>query len=344
MSLHMSLISDIEACAKNKCILVVGDFFLDKYIYTRDVDVGVSLYSGGPAYMIEKTITSPGAAGTVAKNLSNLGIGSIYAVGFRGDDGDGFTLEKDLHRLGIDTDNLFVSKNIDTPCYTMIMRDSGSGFVEYGEASVQNLHKTVLEDETKLISAINDLVESKHPDAIVFLDQLDLEDCGVITRKVRRHISYLTNRYPEMLIYIDSRKHISDVNEKAIRKCNEYEFMKAYSIEERLLPAVCVGLSQNTSAPVIVTLGKNGTIAGVNGAMLLSSSCPLTGKVDTRGAGDAFTSGYISAKLANVSEEQSLFFGNVVASCCVSQVATTGTVTMDTVRSALEKESSYKER
>lgn len=344
MSLHMSLISDIEACAKKKCILVVGDFFLDKYIYTRDADAGVSLYSGGPAYVIKKTKTSPGAAGTVAKNLANLGIGTVYAVGFRGDDGDGFTLEKELLQLGINTDNLFVSQSIDTPCYTMIMRDSGNGFVEYGEASVQNLHKTVLEDEIKLISAINDLVESKHPDAIIFLDQLDSEDCGVITRKVRRHISYLTSQHPEMLIYIDSRKHISDVDEKAIRKCNEYEFIRAYSIEERLLPAVCAGVSQNTSAPVIVTLGKTGTIAGVNGAILLSSSFPLTGEIDTRGAGDAFTSGYISAKLANVSEEQSLFFGNVVASCCVSQVATTGTITMDTVRSAIERDSCCKER
>lgn len=344
MSFRMSLISDIEACAKQKCILVVGDFFLDKYIYTRDADAGVSLYSGGPAYVIEKTRTSPGAAGTVAKNLANLGIGTIYAVGFRGDDGDGFALEKDLHQLGINTDNLFISQSASTPCYTMIMRDRGNGFVEYGEASVQNFHKTTHEDEDKLISVIDVLVESKHPDAIVFLDQLDSEDCGVVTSKVRHHISYLTSNYPDMLIYIDSRKHISDVDEKAIRKCNEYEFMRAYSIEERLLPAFCAGVSQNSSSPVIVTLGKFGTMAGINGDILLSSSSSLTGETDTRGAGDAFTSGYISAKLANASEELSLFFGNVVASCCVSQVATTGTITMDTVRSAIERESCYKER
>ena len=90
--------------------------FIDKInVYINDSDTGVSLYTGKPAYVIQTTRTSPGAAGTVAKNFADLGIGTIYAVGYRGDDGDGFTLEHDLRNLGINTDKLFVLEHFNTP-------------------------------------------------------------------------------------------------------------------------------------------------------------------------------------------------------------------------------------
>lgn len=338
----LNVCKNVNSSNASKKVVVVGDYFLDKYVYMKDSDTGASLYTGKPAYVIRATRTSPGAAGTVAKNLANLGIGTIYAVGYRGDDGDGFDLEHDLRKLGINTDNLFVLEHFSTPSYTMIMRDSGNGYVEDGEASVQNFQHTSVCDEEKLISAIDDLVESEKPDAIIFLDQLDSVDCGVVTHHMRQHIAILADKYPDLLIYIDSRKHIADVDNRAIRKCNENEFMRAFSACKRLLPVVCADLSRNSSAPVIVTLGEAGTIAGIGGKLFGTPAICLHNEIDSRGAGDAFTSGYISAKLAGISEERSLIFGNIVASCCVSQIATTGHITVEEIRSLLEKKACLK--
>lgn len=214
----LDICKNIDSSNVGKKVVVVGDYFLDKYVYMKDSDTGKSLYTGKPTYVIRATRTSPGAAGTVAKNLANLGIGSIYAVGYRGDDGDGFNLEHDLRKLGINTDNLFVLEHFSTPSYTMIMRDCGNGYVEDGEASVQNFQRTSVCDEEKLILAIDDLVELEKPDAIIFLDQLDSVDCGVVTHRMRQHIAVLADKYPELLIYIDSRKHIADVDKHIKRK------------------------------------------------------------------------------------------------------------------------------
>ena len=223
----LNVCKNISSSNASKKVVVVGDYFLDKYVYMKDSETGASLYTGKPAYVIRTTRTSPGAAGTVAKNLANLEIGTVYAVGYRGYDGDGFTLEHDLQKLGIDTDKLFVLEHFSTPSYTMIMRDSGNGYVEDGEASVQNYQCTGIAEEDRLISAIDDLVESEKPDAIIFLDQLDSVDCGVITHRMRQHIAVLADNYPNLLIYIDSRKHIADVDNRAIRKCNENEFTRS---------------------------------------------------------------------------------------------------------------------
>lgn len=339
----LNVCKNVNSSNASKKVVVIGDYFLDKYVYMKDSDTGASLYTGKPAYVIRATRTSPGAAGTVAKNLANLGIGTVYAIGYRGNDGEGFTLEQDLRRLGINADKLFVLEHFSTPSYTMIMRDSGNGYVEEGEASVQNVQRTDIFEEDRLISAIDDLVESERPDAIIFLDQLDSEDCGVVTHRMRQHIAVLANKYPELLIYIDSRKHIADVDNRAIRKCNENEFMKAFSVRKRLLPVVCAELSRTSCAPVIITLGESGMIAGIGGELLGAPAMCHHSETDSRGAGDAFTSGYISAKLAGISEESSLIFGNIVASCCVSQIATTGHITVEEIRSLLKKSMS-KER
>ena len=87
--------SNLNLEYKNKKVVVVGDYFLDRFIYFNDADTKVSIYNNGPAYSINKVVLSPGAAGTVAKNLSLLGV-QVFAVGFCGMDGDGFELKNKL--------------------------------------------------------------------------------------------------------------------------------------------------------------------------------------------------------------------------------------------------------
>lgn len=80
----LNVCKNISSSNASKKVVVVGDYFLDKYVYMKDSETGASLYTGKPAYVIRTTRTSPGAAGTVAKNLANLEIGTVYAVGYVG--------------------------------------------------------------------------------------------------------------------------------------------------------------------------------------------------------------------------------------------------------------------
>ena len=69
-------------------ILVVGDFFLDKYLIIDPSRAEPSLETGLEAHQVVETRCSPGAAGTVTSNLRALGVRTI-AIGGIGDHPDG---------------------------------------------------------------------------------------------------------------------------------------------------------------------------------------------------------------------------------------------------------------
>ena len=77
---------------------VVGDFFLDSY---RECDPALdekSLETGKTCYQVIGYRRQPGAAGNVAANLYALGVGAVEAVGYCGDDGEGYELRRAMRR------------------------------------------------------------------------------------------------------------------------------------------------------------------------------------------------------------------------------------------------------
>lgn len=58
----------------------------------------------------------------------------------------------------------------------------------------------------------------------------------------------------------------------------------------------------------------------------------VTGPIDIVGAGDAATSGIVSALLAGANELEAAALGNLVASITVQQIGTTGTASPEQVR------------
>ena len=55
-----------------------------------------SIETGLPVYNVVEVRRQPGAAGTILNNLVALGVGEIHAVGFCGDDGEGYELRRAL--------------------------------------------------------------------------------------------------------------------------------------------------------------------------------------------------------------------------------------------------------
>ena len=89
----------VEGFRKLK-VLVIGDFFLDKY-YIYDPRIGEpSLETGIIPIVITEYEPSPGAAGNVARNVAMLGA-HVITLGIIGDDEEGKTLLRCLEKLGI---------------------------------------------------------------------------------------------------------------------------------------------------------------------------------------------------------------------------------------------------
>ena len=78
---------------------VVGDFFLDSYLECDPALDEKSLETGKTCYQVIGYRRQPGAAGNVAANLRALGVGAVEAVGYYGDDGEGYELRRAMRRL-----------------------------------------------------------------------------------------------------------------------------------------------------------------------------------------------------------------------------------------------------
>src|SRR6476620_4119780 len=77
-------------------IAVVGDFCLDRYLLIDPTKEETSIETGLPVYNVVEVRSQPGAAGTILNNLVALGVGEILAVGYCGDDGEGYELRRAL--------------------------------------------------------------------------------------------------------------------------------------------------------------------------------------------------------------------------------------------------------
>ena len=80
-------------------IAVVGDFFLDRYLDIDPAKNETSIETGLTVHNVVEVRSQPGAAGTILNNLVALEIGEIHAVGFCGDDGEGYELRRALAAL-----------------------------------------------------------------------------------------------------------------------------------------------------------------------------------------------------------------------------------------------------
>ena len=165
-------------------IAVIGDFFLDKYLDVDPALVELSVETGRPAHQVVGIRCSPGAAGTIVCNLAALGAGQLHAVGFAGDDGEGFDLRKQLTQLGCSTDHLHVAADRHTPTY-LKPRDSNtvSLAAEHSRYDTKNRTGTPVRLEHAVVASLDQLLSDT--DAVIVLDQVEEPDCGVVTEQVR---------------------------------------------------------------------------------------------------------------------------------------------------------------
>ena len=308
-------------------IAVVGDFFLDKYLDVDPVLVEPSVETGKPAHQVVNVRCRPGAAGTVVSNLAALGVGQLHAIGFIGDDGEGFELARELTRIGCLTEHLHVVADRHTPTY-LKPRDASTTSLdaEHSRYDTKNRESATESIEKAIIRSLDVLLPDV--DAVVVLDQVTEPDCGVVTAAVRGALSERARARPDLVFWADSRQRIHAFSHMII-KPNQFE---AVGIEDPLpgqeveldrLHEAALTLRERNYAPVVITRGELGMLAS-DPQWTLVPGVKIEGPIDPTGAGDSVTAGTVLALCAGAELPEAALVGNLVASITVQQIATTG--------------------
>jgi len=309
-------------------IAVIGDFFLDRYLDIDPALEELSVETGKPAHQVARVRCFPGAAGTVVSNLAALGAGHLHAIGFTGDDGQGFDLRKALHALGCSTDHLHSTAERYTPTYLKPRDMTRPGLDgEHSRYDTKNRRTTPEDLQQKIIQSLGSMLDEI--DAVIILDQVEANDCGVITASVREAICQLAVETPRLLFWADSRRRIR-LFRHVIIKPNQFE---AIGNENPLpgdevvlddLVSAAKELRVKTAAPIFITRGEAGMLVS-DPDWTIVPTVRVTGEIDPTGAGDSATAGAVLALCAGADHAEAAVVGNLVASITVQQLATTGT-------------------
>jgi len=301
-------------------ILVLGDFFLDRYLMIDPAIAETSIETGLEAHQVVEIRNSPGAAGTVTNNLRALGVGNVLALGFTGDDGHGFDLERGLTETGVDTSYLISTPVRMTPTYTKPIQTSTGK--EMSRLDVKNRTATPVNLEQQIGDQLRSLYDQV--DGIVVLDQVQETDCGVVTSSVRKTLSELASQNDRPIL-ADSRSHI-DTFENVILKPNEHELTRL-TTDASDPESAASQLANKTQRPVILTRGPDGIVASDGTDNWSVDGIPVSDPIDIVGAGDSVSASVASALAAGAALPDAALLGVLSSSITIQKIGTTGTAT-----------------
>jgi len=320
-------------------VLVVGDFFLDRYLIIDRRLSEVSLETGLEAYQVVEVRCTPGAAGTVTSNLRALGV-QVTALGVIGDDGEGYELGRGLAESGVNIEPLIERADLFTPTYTKpIVREPDGQEHEIQRLDIKNRSPLPADVQDQVIAHLQRLVPKV--DAVIVADQVQERNCGVITDRVRDEIGYLALTYPDKIFAADSRERIG-LFRHVIIKPNRREAILAvrpdWKGDFNLEVARECGaeLFRRNQKPVFLTAGHHGILLLSKKGCQHVPAVPVEGEIDIVGAGDSVMAGLVSALGSGAEPDEAALLGNVVASITIQQIGTTGTASPAQMRERLD--------
>jgi rfaE bifunctional protein kinase chain/domain len=313
-------------------VLVIGDFFLDKYL---DIDPRLSepsLETGLEAYQVTSVRRYPGAAGTVVNNLRALDI-NVIVLGVVGEDGEGEDLRRGLDLIGVEGDGLIRAPGRFTPTYLKpMLRQGNTPARELNRFDTKNRTPLPVEIETEVINRLHSLFARLH--GIVIVDQVSEPNCGVITDRVRLALSELARANSATIVLADSRERIGEFHD-VILKPNSREATRATGLID--LAAAGRELRRRTGRPVVVTHGDHGMyLFELEGEQHIPA-IPVAGPIDVVGAGDSAMAGLVAGLCAGGTLAESALVGNLIASVTIQQLGVTGTATRAQILARFEE-------
>lgn len=325
-------LQDLLAAFSRLRVLVLGDFFLDKYLELERTLSEVSLETGLEAYQVTATRPAPGAAGTVVANLCALGV-QVAVLGVIGDTGEGYELQRAFHSLGVDLTHLLVRSDLLTPTYTKpMMREPDGSVHELQRLDIKNRRPLPRDAEEELLRRLQMAVPQAN--VVLISEYVQERNCGAITDRVRQEVARLGTQRPGTVFIADSRTRIGEYRGVAL-KINRSETLRAFQLAEDAALAVigkaAAQRARQNSRPVFVTLGEDGILACDRTGWEHVPTVRAEGPIDPVGAGDSVIAGIACALAVGASKAEAALLGNLAAAVTVRKIGTTGTASPEEI-------------
>ncbi len=317
-------------------VAVVGDFCLDRYLEIDPARTETSIETGLPVYNVTNVRAQPGGAGTVLNNLIALGVGTIFPVGFAGEDGEGYELCRALAaKPGVYLDHFIQTSDRHTFTYCKpLVLEPGKSPRELNRFDQKNWTPTPPALAGRLSAAVT--AAANAVDALALLGQVDEPETGVLTAGVLATLGAIAQSKPERLILADDRRSLRGFP-PVLFKMNAAELAALTGTQPSSaisdIAAVAVGLARQNGRPVFVTLAERGIVgASPDGQSEHVPSLPVRGEIDIVGAGDSVSANLIAALAAGATLREAMELANLAASIVVHQLGTTGSASVAQLR------------
>jgi ribokinase len=285
-------------------------------------------------FVSDLTLLSGGAAANTAYACGKLGLYSAFLGKLGKNDVFGSKIIEDFNEVNVTTTLLKYSRQYGTGSAYVALNNKGDRRIYAHSGAANYLSKEdVLEEE---------IVATK----VIFLSSLKNLEPFIEAAKIakRNNIPVILN--PGMLIIDQGLKCITELLQKIdIFILSQREFSTLLHIqknlEEKIIVEKAVILLELGIKVLIVTMGERGAFLLTTQESKLIPSVKVNQVVDTTGAGDAFSGGFIYGFVRNLSYafgdlKQDVTIGNFVAGECIKKLgARNGIPTSEKIKQIL---------
>jgi rfaE bifunctional protein kinase chain/domain len=326
-----AILSNFSSCR----VAVLGDFFLDLYIQLDRSLSEFSLETHKEAFQAVDWRGQPGAAGVVTNNLVALGA-QTAAIGYCGQDGNGFTLRQALQERQVGLEYFLQTPDRFTPTYTKpMMREVDDTDIELNRIDLIN--RSPNPDTLNEALAENVLKTIEVYDGILVVEQVQQDSYGTLSPAVRKALAKASDLHPEKPVMIDSRHFAADYENvslkmnlsEAVKALNAFqgEDFKGFPNETQTANRCAQALWYKNGRPVFITLGAEGILGMAGAEPFHYPGVQVDGPIDIVGAGDSVLAGIGLARCAGATPKEAAYIGNLVGSITIQQIGTTGIAT-----------------
>lgn len=321
-------------------VAVIGDFCLDRYLEIDPARAEMSIETGLAVHNVTKVRAQPGAAGTIVNNLVALGVGEIFAVGFCGEDGEGYELLRALRAsAGINLTHFLQTpeRRTFTYCKPLVLTPDAPPR-ELNRLDSKNWTPTPAGISARFAAALRELGPAV--DAIILMDQVDAAETGVITAALLTEVAQLAAGAKALPILADSRRGLRGYP-AVILKMNAAELSALTGLPpdapRAALEQTAASLAARQGRPVFVTLAERGLLgASPHGGCEHVPAVRVRGPIDVVGAGDSVTANLAASLAAGASLRDALQLAALASSVVLHQLGTSGAASPEQMAALLE--------
>ena len=318
MSVSLSTAQTITAKFKGKKLLVVGDVFLDRYVF--GVVERLNPEAPVPILHAKKEENATGGAGNTAKNAAMLGA-SVVCIGIVGNDDVGNSLKETAQKEGYEPE--FIT---DGRMPTIVKKR----YIVGSQQLLRVDHEEILEASPSVEQQIVEAI-AKHADMI---DGIIVSDYakGAVTQKVaeallsimkEKNIPLMVDVKPSRVGYFTGATYMSPNKKEA----HEFLGINMHDNGGKKAHELAEMISESFDTNAYLTLSAEGMYVkekGQVGVYVPSNYISHNEVVDTSGCGDTAAVTILLAKLAGATSVEAAELGNAAGATVAKKTGAVG--------------------